>query len=76
MFAQVWTVLYTMMGVASWQVWAAGGGWLPLGLYALQLALNLAWTPIMFIKRDLPLALLDISGVSTTYNRMGSIAMP
>lgn len=69
-------MLYTMMGVASWQVWTAGGGWLPLGLYALQLALNLAWTPIMFIRKDLPLALIDITGVLTTFNWLSSIATP
>lgn len=42
-FGPVWTVLYSAMGVAAWRVWKAGGGPLPLGLYAAQLALNFAW---------------------------------
>lgn len=42
-FGPVWTVLYSAMGVAAWRVWKAGGGALPLGLYAAQLALNFAW---------------------------------
>jgi tryptophan-rich sensory protein len=40
---QMWTVLYGAMGVASHRVWKAGGGPLPLGLYATQLALNFVW---------------------------------
>ena len=70
---QVWTVLYTMMGVASWQVWNAGGGWVPLTLYGVQLALNLAWSPIMFNKKDLGLALADISGSPDRSRRVPDI---
>jgi benzodiazapine receptor len=35
--------MYCAMGVASHRVWKAGGGPVPLTLYAVQLALNLAW---------------------------------
>lgn len=59
--------MYTLMGVAAWRVWhaappAAEGGALPLGLYAAQLLLNLAWQPLFFIKKDLRAASVDITG--------------
>ena len=50
------------MGVASWMVWQKAGGAVPLSLYAVQLALNLAWTPLFFKKHQLTYALADITG--------------
>lgn len=61
---QVWTVLYAAMGVAAHRVWLAGGGPLPLGLYATQLALNFAWTPLFFKAHNLKAAAVDITGAS------------
>ena len=37
---------------------------MPLSLYGLQLVLNWAWTPLFFGKKDLGLALADITGTS------------
>lgn len=51
-----------MMGVASWMVWQKAGGAVPLSLYVVQLALNLAWTPLFFKKHQLTYALADITG--------------
>uniref|UniRef100_A0A8B9ZA63 Translocator protein n=1 Tax=Buteo japonicus TaxID=224669 RepID=A0A8B9ZA63_9AVES len=52
-FAPVWGTLYTSMGFGSYLVWKELGGFseksvVPLGLYAGQLALNWAWTPVFF----------------------------
>jgi tryptophan-rich sensory protein len=41
----------------------AGGGFVPLALYATQLALNLAWSPIFFMKHEIGFALADITGL-------------
>ncbi len=69
---QVWTVLYAAMGVASHRVWKAGGGALPLGLYAVQLVLNMAWSPIFFKAHNLKLATIDITGASARRSFWGS----
>lgn len=44
-FGPVWTVLYAAMAVAAWLVWRRGGD---LRIWWVQLALNLAWTPVFF----------------------------
>jgi len=49
-FAPVWTILYVMMGVAAWRIDRGAGARrrYALWLFAAQLALNLAWTPVFF----------------------------
>jgi tryptophan-rich sensory protein len=58
----VWTVLYTVMGIAAWIVWRAGSGGraIPLTLYGLQLVLNAGWSALFFALRSPGLALLEI----------------
>lgn len=63
MFGPVWSVLYSTIGYASWRVWQAGGGPVPLGLYGAQLLLNFAWSPIFFKKHDLKLASYEITAL-------------
>ena len=62
-FGPVWTLLYLMMAIAAWIVWrqrgfkeAAGA----LGIFALQLALNAAWSPLFFGLRNPLAGLVDI----------------
>jgi tryptophan-rich sensory protein len=55
-FAPVWTLLYGMMAVAAWRVWLAAPSpqrtW-GLGLFLLQLGLNLMWTWVFFVRHSL-----------------------
>ena len=50
-FGPVWTTLFVMMGIAGWLVWKPEGfkvAAMPLSLFAVQLALNVAWSWIFF----------------------------
>lgn len=62
-FAPVWTLLYLAMALAAWLVWRkreTGGAWAALGLFALQLALNVAWSGLFFGLRSPGLGVVDI----------------
>ena len=63
-FGPVWTILYTMMGVAAWLVWRQAGrvtaAAAPLALFTIQLLFNLAWTLIFFGQHLPGVAFLDI----------------
>ena len=50
-FGPVWSVLYTMMGVAAWLVWRSGGfkqNQISLLLFFAQLAFNSIWSWLFF----------------------------
>ncbi len=62
-FGPVWTMLYFLMALAAWLVWrrtSGSAGRTALGLFALQLVLNAAWSPLFFTLRSPGIALLDI----------------
>ena len=61
-FPVVWTALFTLMGVALWLVWRAdaSGRRLALGLFALQMVFNVAWTPAFFTLENPLLGLVVI----------------
>lgn len=63
-FGVVWTALFTLLGVAVALVWLSGPGRRPvrvaLGVFAAQMALNVAWTPAFFALEDLALGLAVI----------------
>ena len=51
LFGPVWTILYTLMGVAAWLVWQKRhrqGARVALGLFVLQLVVNALWSWIFF----------------------------
>ena len=62
-FAPVWMALFFMMAIAGWRVWRRDGlrkARLALTLFALQLALNLAWSIVFFGLRSIGAALVEI----------------
>jgi len=62
-FGPVWSLLYLSMAVAAWQIWRQSGvrgAIVPLGLFAIQLALNAAWSWIFFGFHHLGAAVIEI----------------
>jgi tryptophan-rich sensory protein len=74
LFGPVWTALYVAMGVALFLVWR-GGLTSPecrvaVAVFAVQLALNVAWSPVFFGLRApgaglLVILVLDVAVVAT-----------
>ena len=63
LFGPVWSALYLMMAVSVWLVWRtrdATNVSVALGLFAVQLALNVLWSVLFFRLRRPGGALLDI----------------
>jgi tryptophan-rich sensory protein len=66
LFPVAWTVLYVMIAVAGWLVWREAGfagAPLALGLWAVQLVLNAAWSWIFFGLRRMDWALADLAAL-------------
>lgn len=47
-FGIVWTILYALVAVAGWMAWRAADSSRPTVAWAVQMALNLAWTSVFF----------------------------
>ncbi|GAA2860715.1 tryptophan-rich sensory protein [Streptosporangium fragile] len=60
LFGPVWTVLYIMIALSGWLAWSARGRTPALGVYAAQLVLNAAWTPLFFGAGRYGLAFAEI----------------
>ncbi|WP_199136637.1 TspO/MBR family protein [Pedobacter sp. ASV12] len=63
-FGPVWSLLYVLMGISSYLVWkkrktAMGYSW-AIGIYALQLLLNLMWSFLFFYQHQIGFALIEI----------------
>lgn len=62
-FGPVWTLLYVLMGLAAWRIWQFAGlrqAATPLGLFMIQLLLNIAWSWIFFGAHAIGAALVEI----------------
>ncbi|KAI0982024.1 hypothetical protein GJ496_002472 [Pomphorhynchus laevis] len=76
MFEPVWTILYVIMGYASWLILSAPSSnikLLSIGLYCCQLLLNWSFFPIyirlkLFRTAGIVLLLLDINVVSLIFS--------
>ena len=56
-FGPVWTILYVLIAIAGWRIWARGGpGWAKTA-WGAQLALNFLWPPVFFSARRVDLGL-------------------
>lgn len=65
-FGAVWTTLYVLLGVSLAMILFARGAPgrpLALALFAVQLVLNLAWTPLFFAGHQVSLALFVIVAI-------------
>ena len=62
-FGPVWTVLYTLMGIAAWLVWRdyafRNARW-AMALFFIQLVLNGLWSQIFFGMQEIGWALAEI----------------
>lgn len=76
LFGIVWPILYVMMGLALAMVINARGSRLrgiAIGLFIVQLAANLAWSPLFFGMREVTIAfwwlllVLALAGTTTWY---------
>lgn len=63
-FAPVWTLLYVMMGLALWLIWkkvtSGTVKQIAITLFAVQLALNFAWSFIFFYAQQPAWAFAEI----------------
>jgi benzodiazapine receptor len=63
-FAPVWTTLYIFMAVAAWRVWRTTGlRSVEMAAFAVQLALNFAWSAIFFALHLIGAALTLIAAL-------------
>jgi tryptophan-rich sensory protein len=65
-FAPVWTVLYTSMGVAAWLVWRRAGftgAAAALAAFGAQLVLNALWSYLFFGLHRPDVAFVDIAAL-------------
>jgi len=64
LFGPAWTILYILMAISAYLIWKKGlkkkGVKGALKLFAIQLALNLSWSPIFFGAHEIFLAFVII----------------
>lgn len=76
LFAPAWSLLYLMIAIAGWLVWRSAGVGLALGVWALNLLLNGAWSWLMFGRRQIGVALVDAMGMWLTIILFMVLAWP
>jgi benzodiazapine receptor len=62
-FAPTWVTLYVMMALSAWRIWLRSAGrirQLAMLIFAIQLALNLAWSFIFFGAKSPSFAAIEI----------------
>ncbi|MCB1454888.1 MAG: tryptophan-rich sensory protein [Nitratireductor sp.] len=59
-FPVVWTVLYIMIAISGWMVWERAGWNAAIAVWAVQLAINAAWSWLFFGLRRMDIAFIDV----------------
>lgn len=62
-FPVVWTILYVMIAIAGWRTFRRDPSGKSMLAWATQLALNFAWTPVMFTMHQIGAALVVLIGL-------------
>lgn len=62
-FPVAWTILYVMIAIAGWRTFRRGPGSRAMLVWAIQLALNFAWSPVMFTMHQIGAALVILIGL-------------
>ena len=60
LFGPAWLVLFVLITASTWFVWREAGFGLALGVYAVQLVLNAAWSALFFGLRRPDLAFFNL----------------
>jgi translocator protein len=63
LFGPVWGILYIMIAIAGYRSWGAAGLTAPTIIWGIALALNAAWSYIMFGAHQIGWAFVDISAL-------------
>jgi tryptophan-rich sensory protein len=62
-FAPAWAAIYVMIALSGWIVWRAQGLGPALWVWLVQLVLNGAWSWLMFGRKQVDVALIDIGAL-------------
>ena len=62
-FPVAWTILYVMIAVAGWRTFRREPMGKAMLAWAAQMALNLAWSPVMFTMHQIGAALIILIGL-------------
>lgn len=65
LFGPVWTVLYVLVAIAGWRIWQLERSGPAMVAWSVQLALNFLWSPVFFLARNPPLALVILLAMLT-----------
>lgn len=60
LFPVAWSVLYLLIAIAGWKVWQVEGVRAALIVWGISLLINMSWSWIMFERKEIGLALVDL----------------
>jgi benzodiazapine receptor len=60
LFPVAWSVLYLLIAIAGWKVWQVEGIKAALIVWGISLLINMSWSYIMFERKEIGLALVDL----------------